>query len=389
MRPKIARSAISFLNFILVTSLVVVIFGFSYWFTLQIQANRIVLSNPSSTVVKKQSVQSPNIGSGVKESKLVIAPISTSSEISDEADFSDANCNNNKTKPSQEFNPDLKLSQDGLFGVSKNDLELKAVYGNTLIYGQNYLDQSLINYTLCVINTTAKTTATSLDINLDLENQKYLNNSGRIMIYDNLTDYTSYYKKAYDQKLGNATPWGLSENDSISTFIRLRDDKAIITNQEFQDIRYRLTYNIAHEYFHHIFSTIRPNYVPFVEEGLAVFIAGKVTNQVLGYKMSCTYRISQAKLATQKTVDLDNFTITSDSDNWYKSNNISELYADAYYFISDIDQAGQLPNFISEYLKYPSRFDSDIKIQSFRPEFKNRIEKMTESDKTDCNSLNS
>ena len=385
MNPKTLKRTINFLNFILIASLVFVVGGFSYWFSMQIQANRTnnSYSNPSVTQTKK-STQSPNIGSGARDSKLVSVPASNTVKITDEADFNDANCNNNKTTPSQKFNPDLKLSQDGLYKVSKNDLELKAVYGNTLIYGQNYLDQSLINYTLCVINTTAQITESSLEIGIETQDQQYLNNPGRIMIYDNLTDYTSYYREAYDQTLGNATPWGLSENDSISTFIRLRDDKAIITNQEFQDIRYRLTYNIAHEYFHHMFSTVRPNYIPFVEEGLAVFIAGKVTNQVLGYKMSCVYRTSQAKLANQKTVDLENFTITSDSQQWYKSNNISELYSNAYYFVKDIENSGELPSFIDEYIQYPSRFDTEIKIETIRPEFKNRIEKMVESDNLEC-----
>ena len=391
MTTKILKNIIGFLNIILVASLVFVVIGFSYWFSLQIQANQANLVNTSPSLsAKPLSRQSPNIGTGAQESKLVSVPASTSTQISvDESSFKDATCSNTKTKPSQKFNPNLKLNQEGLYGVSKDDLELKAVYGNTLIYGQNSLDQNLINYIMCVIDVTAKTTANSLQIDVDQKDQQYLNSPTRILIYDNLSDYTSYYKKAYDQKLGSSTPWGLSENGNISTFLRLRDDGAIISNQEFQDIRYRLTYNIAHEYFHHIFSNIRPNYVPFIEEGLAVFLAGKVTNQVLGYKMGCTYRASQAKLAKLKTVDLENFAITSDSDNWYKSNNISELYADAYYFITDLEQTGDLPNFIQEFLKYPELYSNQQKINIIRPQFQNNFEKLIKSDEFDCANLNS
>ncbi len=391
MTQKSTNKISNYLKLIVTLSLILIITGLSYWFSLQIQADQANLVNKAGTQAqvsfKNQTGfgKSPSIIQGVKEMKPGSAIAAGTSNLSlNQLNFEASNCDYSTSEASQNLKPDLKLSQDGLYGASKNDITLKYVAGNTLVYGQNSLDQATIDYMLCVMDITAKITSSSLEINLNQNKKEYLNTATRIIIYDNLSDYSRYYRQVYGQELGNATPWGLSESDTISTFLRLRNDDAIVTNQEFQDIRYRLTYNLAHEYFHHFFGTIRADYVPFIEEGLAVFIAGKVTKQVLGEAMSCTYRSSQAKLANQRTVDLEKFTILADEKDWYKSNNISELYADAYYFMSDLDQNHELASFIQKFLQNPERFENGESVTDLRPNFASNISNLITNDKSQC-----
>jgi len=382
MQTKLSQKLITFLNIALITNLVVVTIGFSYWFSLQSQA---ATQKPSTEIsFKSSNLHSPSIGTGVSESNTGnFKPNLNSELVLNQANFKDTSCSNpNVITPSKTIPADLKLSQEGLYGVSKDDLVFKGTYKKTVFYGQNNLNQDLINYILCVMDTTANETAVKLQLNINTNDQDYLSKPSRIIIYDNLDEYTKYYHQAYGTKLGDLTPWGLSESDTISTFLRLDNSTETITPTEFKDIRYRLTYNIAHEYFHHLFSYFRPGYTPFIEEGMAVYMSGRITEKTLGYNMGCTFRLSQSKLADQKTVDLDSFAITSDTKDWYKSNNMSELYADGYYFILDLDAHNDLSAFTKSFLNNP-KFNS-ASVLKLRPLFKTELNKMITYDQYDC-----
>ena len=379
---KLSQKLITFLNIALITNMLIVTIGFSYWFSLQSQASA---QKQSTQIAFKSSVSRlPSIGTGISESKNGNFKANLNSKlVLNQANFKDTSCSSpNVITPSKTIPADLKLSQDGLYGVSKDDLIFKGTYQKTVFYGQNNLNQDLINYILCVMDTTANETALKLQLDIDTDNQAYLKKPNRIIIYDSLGDYTKYYNQAYGSKLGDLTPWGLSEGDTISTFLRLDNSIESISPVEFKDIRYRLTYNISHEYFHHLFSYFRPGYTPFIEEGMAVYMSGRITEKTLGYNMSCTFRLSQSKLANQKTVDLDNFAISSDTKDWYKSNNMSELYAVGYYFILHLDSQNDLTSFTKSFLKNP-KFNSES-ILKLRPEFKTELNKMTAYDKYDC-----
>lgn len=382
MQKKPTQRLITFLNIALITNLVVATIGFSYWFSLQSQAS----TQDQTPEVSFKSIinRTSNIGTGVYESKNnAFKPNLNAQLVLSRANFKDTSCSNpNIITPSKTIPADLKLSQDGLYGVSKDDLVFKGAYQNTVFYGQNNLNQELINYILCVMDTTVSETALKLQLGIDLDNQTYLKKPNRIIIYDSLSQYSKYYQQAYGSKLGDSTPWGLSETDTISTFLRLEDSNEAISDEEFKDIRYRLTYNIAHEYFHHLFSYFRPGYTPFIEEGMAVYMSGRVTQKTLGYNLSCAFRLSQSKLADQKTVDLDTFSVTSDTKEWYKSNNVSELYAVGYYFIQELDSKNDLTAFTNSFLKNP-KFTA-VSVIKLRPQFKTELNKMIEFDKYDC-----
>jgi len=383
MIHKIFKAFNLILDYVLTIALVVVISSFGYWFVLQSQAQN-TYSNPTVTFQSVKSKITPSIADGVSDKKNInnLSTNETGGKF-EKSTFKDTACSSTSKKDTVKAEiPDF--DNEGLFSVSKDKIKLKYSDQNTFIYGQDLLDQNLIDYMLCVIDTTASTTALNLQLDFPYQNQEYLLSPTRIIIYDNLEDYTNFFKEAYGQKLGDTVPWGLSESQTISTFLRMKKSDQALTDYEISDIKYRLTYNLSHEYFHHIFSLFRPVYTPFIEEGLAVYISSRVTNQLLGYHVGCSFRLTQANLAAGKPVDLSKIELATNPDKWYNSNNVSQNYALSFYYIKYLESSKVLIPFVHNFLNDPEFLKSGTDSSKLNPAFKGKLEKMLAQDQFDC-----
>jgi hypothetical protein len=256
----------------------------------------------------------------------------------------------NDAKPSLDVENGFDNSQSGIYQASKSEIDLLAKQGNVYFYGQKMLNPATINYISCILKSTHQDSLRLLpQIELYAKDFSFL--PTRVLIYDSFEQYSFFYGKAYGQNLGDVTPWGLTESNTISTFLDL-DQNNLLNDNYLQNLKFRLTLNISHEYFHRLFHELEYGYRPFFEEGLATFMAMKQIDQMMGEQYRCFYVSMQSNLAQKphslKNLDWDKITNATD---WRQqdSESISQRYALAFFYIQDLDKKQKLTSFLNDY----------------------------------------
>jgi len=95
--------------------------------------------------------------------------------------------------------------------------------------------------------------------------------------------------------------------------------------------------------------------------------------------MSCIYRISQAKIANTRQTNLDDFDLVQEPEQWYKASNVAEKYALGYYYILYMDQVGDLPKFVKEFVGGVDQVKSE-----FSTQFKTVYSELITEDLIEC-----